>query len=230
MTTLIGIKAEKGKKAKQGVVLASDLSRTQTKWTAQGDVAYRQQTKSEGQKIHVDDAGRVAICMSGIYDQGYVDFLSAILEGDIDVRSVVEKGYFETLRNLNLSRWNGEIPNNELMNGLLLATRFDNKPELYTCYPLGKVETRQWAAIGSGSDYAAKHITGKGVLIPRGLELGKGIDLTVESLNEASQDIYTGGLDLVVVTSRGIREFGSGIKKAVDSAKEGAIRNIKARL
>ncbi len=67
MTTLVGIKAEKGKK---GVILVSDISRTQTTWNPQGYVAYREQTRSEGQKIYVSDNQEMALCISGIYD-GY---------------------------------------------------------------------------------------------------------------------------------------------------------------
>lgn len=223
MTTLIGIKAEKGK---EGVILASDLSRTQTSWNAQGDIAYRQQTKSEGQKIYVDDQKKIALSMSGIFDNLYTDFLSQVLEGDLDIKKAVKKGFFLELKTMNEMRWEGRIPDVEYMNGLLLATNFD-KPKLYTCWPLGRVEERNWTSIGSGSNYALKHISKQGKLIPRKLSLEEGIDLAVSSLNEAAQDIYTGGLDLVIVTSEGIREYGEDIKNAMDSAKNKSIEDIK---
>jgi len=63
MTTLVGIVAGKGKK---GVILGSDLSRTSTQWTPQGDVAYKQVTKSEAQKIYVDEKREHAFCMAGV--------------------------------------------------------------------------------------------------------------------------------------------------------------------
>ena len=223
MTTLVGIKAEKGGK---GVILASDLSGTQTRWTAEGDVAFRQQMRSEMQKIYVNNEREIALCTAGFHDQLYVNFLSKILEGKIDIRGVTKRGYFPQLKNLNEKRWDKKLPNSDYMNSLLIATRFDN-PRLYTCWPLGKVEEREWTSIGSGSNYALNYISKQGKLIPRGLSLNEGIDLAVSGLDEAAQDIYTGGLDLVVVTKDGIREFGENIKRTLDSARERVVKRIK---
>lgn len=226
MTTLVGIKAEKGK---SGIILASDLSGTQTSWSAEGDVAYRQQTRSEIQKIYVDNEREIALCTAGFHDQLYVDFLSKILEGEIDIRGITKRGYFPQLKNLNERRWGKKSPDLDYMNSLLIATRFDN-PRLYTCWPLGRVEERKWTSIGSGSDYASKYILKQGKLIPRGLSLNEGVDLAVSGLNEASQDIYTGGLDLVVVTEDGIREFGEDIKRTLNSAMENVVKKIKKNI
>lgn len=115
------------------------------------------------------------------------------------------------------------------MNGLLVATRFD-EPKLYTCYPLGRIEERAWTAIGSGSDYALRHIAESGKLIPKGVNVHQGIDLTVEALDKASQDLYTGGLDLVVVTKDGIHDIGESIRREVTLARENAIRIAKQNL
>ncbi len=227
MTTLIGVKAEKGI---EGVVLASDLSKTQTKWNAQGDVAYRQQIRLEGQKIYINDKNEFALCMSGIFDQLYADFLSRLLKGDIDLRKITQDSFFPELKNLNEERWEGRVPNNDYINGLLLATRFDNKAKLYTCWPLGKVEEKVWTSVGSGSDYAADYISNQGKLIPKYLALDEAVDLAVSGLDEASQDIYTGGLDLVVVTPNKILDFGEDIKKAINYAKAETIKNIKQQL
>lgn len=227
MTTLVGIVADKGPK---GVILGSDLSRTQTKWTPQGDVAYRQQTKLEGQKIYVGDQKDFALCMSGVFDQLYTDFLADVLGGNINVKKAVSSGYFKEFAMLNDKRWGGRVPDTEYMNALLLATRFDNNPKLYTCFPLGRIEPRAWTSIGSGSDYALKHISEKGKLIPKRVTLKEGIDLTVESLEKASQDIYTGGLDLVIVTPKNIISFGDQIKQNIDVAKQRIINQIKKKL
>lgn len=227
MTTLVGIKAGNGK---GGVVLGSDLSRTQTQWQPQGDVAYRHQTRSEGQKIHVDNAGEVALCMSGVFDQKYVDFLSAVLAGDINVRERIEQGSFPELAELNFSRWNRQVPNTELMNGLLIATRYGGNPELYTAFPLGALEPRASVSIGSGSGFASNYVTKQGKLIPRGISLEEGIDLTVGALDEAAQDIHTGGLDLVVVQPERIQSFGPQIAQAISSARNSAIGSIKKSL
>ena len=154
MTTLVGIKAEKGKK---GVILASDLSGTRTRWNSQGDVAYKQQTTSEIQKIYVDKNREVAVCATGVIEPSYTDFLFSIIEGDIDMKEVVEKREFPQLREMNLDRWGGKIPDSQYINSLLIATRF-GEPTLYTCWPLGKIEEKKWTSIGSGSDYALEYI------------------------------------------------------------------------
>jgi 20S proteasome alpha/beta subunit len=229
MTTLIGIKASKGE---QGVILASDMSRTQTRWTPQGDVAYRQQKRTEGQKIYINDAGTAAMCMSGVYDQPYVDFLSQFLEGEFNLEKVLEKGFFPELLNLNLKRWGGRVPNTDACNALLIATRLgkESTPMLHTCYPLGAIEERSWTSIGSGSEYALEYLSESGKLVPKRIDVEQGIDLTVKALDKASQDLYTGGIDLIVVRPEGIEDFGEQIRKEVDAARQKAIAKAKASL
>ena len=232
MTTLVGIRADKitPESKNKGIVLASDLSRTQDRWNVQGDQAYRQQTRSEGQKIYTDDKGELALCMSGVVDQQYIDFLSEVLRGRIDFRAAIKDSYLSELFNLNLKRWGGMVPNNENLNSLLVATRFDNSPKLYTCYPLGKVEERSWTSIGSGSGYALNHIQKKGNLIPEYLSLHEGVDLAVSALEEAAQDLYTGGADLTVITPTEIKQYGETIKARVSEAQKQAVAEIKKQL
>ena len=67
-------------------------------------------------------------------------------------------------------------------------------------------------------------------MIPRGLSLNEGIDLAVSGLDEAAQDIYTGGLDLVVVTEDGIIEFREDIKRTLNSAMENIVKKIKKNI
>ena len=217
MTTEMGIRTGLDK---DSIILASDLSRTSSSWEARGDTAFRQQTKSEGRKIYVDDKERFAICMSGVFDQHYVDFLSALLKGKINVKKATEKGYFPELMDLNNRRWDGRFPDGDYINGLLIATRFNDKPKLFTGWPLGRVEERAWTAIGSGSEYAIKHIGKQDKLIPGYLSQEEGIKLAIASLDEASQDIYTGGLDLVVVDKAGIVPFSGLIKNNFNDARD----------
>ena len=116
-------------------------------------------------------------------------------------------------------------------NSLLLATRFKGKPRLHSCYPLGKVEEKAWTSIGSGSDYALGHISNyvssHALDVPRDISLEKGVELAHEGLSKASQDLYTGGLDLVVVTPRGIKNYGSMIRKDISDAEQKAVRKVK---
>lgn len=228
MTTLVGIKAYRGKK---GIILASDLSGTKTTWDSQGDVAYRKQEKSDVQKIYINNNKNVAVGSAGSVDEAYLDFMQRIKDNTIDMKEVLENGFFPEFKDLHLYRWGGEEPNTGNMNSLLIASRVNNKLGLYTCAPLGKItEWSGWTALGSGRDYALKNITDKLQAIPRSLTLRKGIDLTVESLEKASQDIYTSGLDLVVLTSRNIQEFGKKIKGDAELAKKNSIMGIKKQI
>lgn len=227
MTTLVGLVAGNGKKA---VILGSDVSRTETQWKPQGDIAYKQQTRLEGQKIYVDDKEEAALCMSGSFDRAYQDLLCKILSGEINVKESIEKGGMQELLSMHLNRWEGRVPNEDSINGLLLATRYNNTPMLHTCWPLGKVEQRAWTSIGSGSNYAIEYIGRSGKLIPERVGMEEGIKLVVGALDRASQDIYTGGLDLVVLTEDKIYKFGEEIKNALARAKETKIKSIITRL
>ena len=226
MTTLVGIVAGKGKK---GVILGSDLSITRVQWNPRGDIAYKQVTKAEGQKIYVDEKRQVALCMAGIWDLSYKNFRDSILSGEIDIKKVIKKGHFNELSKLNHRRWNGKVPIGDAVNSLLIATRF-GEPKLYTCWPLGRVEEKVYTAIGSGSEYVLKYITNQDASIPRGITLSDGVDLVNSSLEKASEDIYTIGVDLVVVTSMGIKEFGGEIKDSIDQAKQRTIERIKRKV
>ena len=168
--------------------------------------------------------------MTGIYDQAYIDFLNGIIEGDINIKTATEKGFLEELNKINMERWNYRVPDGEFSNGLLLATRYDGKPRLFTCWPLGRIEERVWTSIGSGSDYAIRYVGEQGTKVPPHVTLRQGLDLAVGSLDEASQDLYTGGLDIMVVTPDEIKSFGSQIKNSIDKAKKKAIRKIKKLL
>ena len=112
------------------------------------------------------------------------------------------------------------------INGFLLATRFGD-PKLWTCWPLGKVEERSWTSIGSGSDYALNYISEQEKIIPKRITASDGIDLVINSLDKASQDLYTGGLDLIVLDGEGIHDLGKKIRTDLNSARIKAIDNAK---
>lgn len=222
MTTIVGIKSNY---RKEGVVLASDLSRTQSKWTAQGDVAYREQTRSEGQKIHVDNSREVALAMSGIFDNMYAEFLGGVLRGKIKVADAIEKEFFDELVNLNLRRWDGRTPDASYLNSLVLAVRYNNKPRLYTCWPLGKIEEREWTAIGSGANFALDYISSDQDLLKGKRELKRLVGLSVNALDKSSQDIYTSGADMAVILPDRIVEFGKEFRRHIEAAKKTSIKN-----
>ncbi|MFH1501225.1 MAG: hypothetical protein ABIE22_04745 [archaeon] len=227
MTTIVGIKAEKGV---EGIVLASDLAGTREEWQARGDIAVRKQSQSETQKIYVDEKQEAAISMTGVLDSAYQKFLVQMLKGDINLKKALQNDekIFPELLSLSLSRW-GNMEANDYRNSLLIATRFNKKPQLYSCWPLGKVVPTDGIAIGSGSQYAIEYIANLGKLIPYEVSIEDAIEMTSKALERASsQDLYTRGLDIVVVTAGGIHSYGDTIKEKVDAAMDSAIDGIKA--
>ncbi len=219
MTTIVGIDAKKDK----SIILASDLTGTRTNWTPRGDVAYRRQTKVDYNKIHSNDD--LAIATSGIIDESYFKFLEELLNGTIDFKNHTETGVFPQMAQINLERWEGRRPTDDLT-GSLIALK-DENPKLYTCWPLGKVERRDFTSIGSGSDYALEFLVQYHEDLVRGVSLNQGIDLAVKGLEEASKDIYTGGLDLTVVQKDNIQRFGPEIKDALNNAQKRVLKKIK---
>lgn len=210
MTTLIGLHAAKGK---EGVILVSDLSAT--KYSENKNEA---PTKVETQKIYIDKDRQFALSMSGSYDEIYVEFLQEILNGKINVEKAFKEGYLKELKDINLARWRGKIPTGEY-NSLLIASRFNDKPELYTCWPLGKVDQKDWVAIGSGSRFSEEYTSEQGIFTPKTMSLDEGIKISLGALNSASQDLYTSGLDMVVITPDKIKEFGKELKTSMNDTK-----------
>lgn len=228
MTTLVGIQAMKGTPA---VVLASDLTGTRTEWDSEGDIAIRTQTKKEVKKIHVNTARTLAVCMAGVYDDWYSDFLLDLKEGTANFYDVLKKRgstptSFEALRDLNLSRMGGKTYRQDLQNGLLIATRYDNTPRLWTCLPLGKVEDRFWTAVGSGEKHASNYLQEQGYHSPREVCLETAVTLASHALRAASADIYTGGWDVTIVTPTEITEYGSKIKDDLQRCEQQTLSYI----
>jgi len=163
--------------------------------------------------------------MSGVYDELYKNFLHDFMIDKIEMKKAIKDGFFNELKQLNEKRWGGKRPDNDFMNTLIIATNFD-KPRLYSCWPLGKMEEKPCLTLGSGSEYASDYIFKQNKLIPQGISLEDGIRIAVSSLESASQDIYTGGLDLVIITEDGIKEYGEEIKNVIKSAKDGIINKV----
>jgi 20S proteasome alpha/beta subunit len=192
-------------------------------------VAYRQQSRRERQKIYVDDQRQFAVAMTGVFDGPYIDFLGKLLTGKIDVRQNLKNHTFPELKELTLSRYAGKVANHELDSHLVIASRFDNTLNLAYCYPLGNIQSENFIPAGSGSDYVRTYIANSGKLIPFGISLSDSIELAANAFGKAETDIYTGGLDMAVLTSRGITEFGEDIKSITESARKKVITHIQQK-
>ena len=110
---------------------------------------------------------------------------------------------------------------------MLLATRFEGRPALYTCFPLGRVEQRYLTGFGSGSDHALGFIESQGLNTPPHLSTPETLDLVVSAIDVASRDMHTGGLDYVVVTPGGINEHGKTVNEAVKAARDQALSRVR---
>ncbi len=228
MTTVIGLRAEKGKE--KGIVLASDVSLTRTEWRPAGDVVYREQTKDEGQKMYISDDGRVAVAVIGTFDDYTADMLSLIRRGEIDLKKAFTDRDLKNIREMHMRRYNFTRSNGDDTTSLIIASRLEGKPFLHYVNPFGKVEERKYALDGSGSKHAVEALRPDWADIPYHLNMKQAFDICVEGLGRSSKDIYSGGLDIVAVTPDGIRQFGSGIKDKLDKAKKEAIRDIRRQL
>ena len=116
------------------------------------------------------------------------------------------------------------------MNSLLVATRYDDKPKLWTCWPLGRIEERYFTAVGSGGKHAQDYLESLSYLCPRDVDASWAIDAAVGGLKAASKDVYTSGRDIVVVRKEGIIKFGDLIKSHQEKADKEAIEEIKNKL
>jgi hypothetical protein len=222
VTTIIGIVTDD-----HHVILASDQAKTQERWEVKGDTMYRHRNSSPAKKIHVGLDGRFAVGMTGVSDLLYTAFLTRLLAGSITVAERTKSGYCPELLEIQLIRWNRRVPTTDT-NTLFLATRY-GPPALYQCWPLGLIELSDSDAIGSGAEYA-KQVIAERKQIPERITLSDGLDLALYALERASQDPYTKGLDLVVVSPGGIREYGHSLREATEQAKRDQLQRIKAEL
>lgn len=228
MTTILGLVANKGA---PGVVLASDCAATMTRWDERGDIAIRKETKQEVQKIHIGEKNDIAVAMSGVFDNTYRTLLGDLMKGRIDYKSASQSGSLKELSSANLSRFGGRTWENQSYNTLLVATRYDNTPVLWKCWPLGAVENITCGAIGSGSEYAMSYINWvvqeEGIQNPSELSIRRAVDWVTRAMRHANRDIHTSGLDIVVVTPQQIEGFGGRISSKVREAQDAIIKEIK---
>ncbi len=228
MTTIIGIKAEKGE---QGIVLASDLTGTHSRWTPQEDIAFRETFKSENQKIYVDDKRNFVMAMAGVRDEIYLEFLSEVLREEIDFKKYAEAGFFDPLLKLHISRFDGRVWQSDLSNSLVIATRYEGVPKLYSCWPLGKIEEKVYAAIGSGSRHVYDLFSEQQRLTSKDISLKDAAELAIKGAERASStDLHSGGLDIVIVKGDKIEEYGPRIKAEMEQARQRVVTNIIAGL
>ncbi len=150
----------------------------------------------------------------GMWDRETYEFVQSVSEGKYNIEKIVEKGNFKELRNLNIKRMGNEFPNSIELSSFIFATRFGNKPKLYTCFPLGKVEERSWITGGSGKEKIneymnALNVKGEATDYIRGdpVRPADVIRVGLEAVRRAQgQDLYSHGLDMMVCTKEKIND------------------------
>ncbi|MEM4181647.1 MAG: hypothetical protein QXX68_00635 [Candidatus Pacearchaeota archaeon] len=171
--------------------------------------------KYAGRKLWIAKSRDYCFGHSGLRDDKTEGFIYRLINGEYDIYRIIEKKYFPELRKFNIERMGKELPDVNNMSSFLLATRFDKKPALYTCFPLGSVQERNWTAIGSRFPRIKEYIDALKVLSEaedyskkgNKLNLPTLIRICLEAVRRAqSQDLYSSGLDMMVCTPEGIND------------------------
>jgi hypothetical protein len=239
MTTVVGITAGKGC---EGIVLASDLTGTRTELRPVSEGYLREETKEQvPQKIYVAEGKGFAFAGAGLVDDLWTSFIYDLRTGKIDLRQALERGGWNVLPDIHLKRFKGYTWNHEGTNSLLIASRLKLKPQkraisdpmLFTCFPLGKIETRFYTAIGSGSKHALNYLADKGLDTrdPREISIYEAMGFVEGALDAAtSRDIYSGGLEMTVVTRTGIRTSEDIIVEEQKLARQRSMARLRSRV
>lgn len=237
MTTIVGL--ETLYKGSPAIVLASDMTGTGTDFDDKGDVVVRRRVQAPYKKLYVAQDEKSVIGIAGVYDTLAQNLIREFVKGNLDLRTITDKGFLPEIEKIHLQRAAGQFLRQENSNSALIACLDDKgSPALYTCFPLGRVERRDGTAIGSGADYALDFMNQE-IVRDRGTinltsdrcpPLLSGVDLARRAIRHAAKDIYTKGLDLVVLTPEGVKEYGERIRTAIDGAEEKEMNLIRAEL
>lgn len=183
-----------------------------------------------GRKLWTSKDGFYCFGHSGKKDDKIEEFTQELSGGKFDVKKITDKGYFPELRKLNIQRMGRKLPDIQQMSGIILLTRFDKNPRLYTCFPLGNVEERIWTCAGSGDQKITEYMQALQIISEARdyaendfkPEIKDVIRIGLESVRRSqSQDLYSHGLDMLICTPKEIidhyenlgDDFGKKLKK-----------------
>lgn len=153
---------------------------------------------------------------AGLLDNEIAEFINDLVANKYDIQKIVEKGNFEELRKVNIKKMGSKLPDPEKMFSLVLATRFEDKPKLYTCFPLGSVEERFWTTVGSGSQKVQEYMSALEIVSTARDYAARKDPFSEEDLIQTSleavrwsqsRDIYSSGLDLMICTPKRIDDY-----------------------
>jgi 20S proteasome alpha/beta subunit len=222
MTTIFGIKTPKA------AVLVADRQTTSSNVETG-----MPQEKFLRRKLWVSEDQNYCVGHFGLIDRVTSEFIHELTNGKYDMRRITEKGYFPQLRKLNTKRMGNKLPDLQTMSGLILATRFDKNPRLFSCFPLGSVEEREWTTAGSGDKKINEYMAAMKILAEakdyqidgHETDVKDLVQFGLESVRRSqSQDIYSHGLDMLVCLPEEIRdhyaELGDDFGKKLESIQQ----------
>ena len=145
------------------------------------------------------------------------------------------KPHFPEINEINtIAKRRNEVDDGSFHQFILAAT-FGNKLGLWQVDYFGNLRENEkeiYLALGSGEDYVAKHLASlseKGIINNNAITVPKAIGLATKCLEIAEQDSNTSGLDLAVLTNKGVRYFGNFIQETMEQQKKDMINQIKKK-
>ncbi len=225
MTTVFGLKHPKIEAA---VLVADRQTTSLDQHTGMPD------GKLLGRKLWISNDRNYCFGHSGNRDEETYEFVEKFSGGEFNVEKIIKEGYFKELNELNSKRMGNTFPDLKKLSGIILATRFENKPKVYTCFPLGKVEERIWTCAGSGEQKINEYMQALQVLSQAkdylededgNDEIGDIIRVGLEAVRRSqSQDIYSHGLDMMISTQEKITDhyadLGDNFKEKLKKIQE----------
>ncbi|MDP3698300.1 MAG: hypothetical protein Q8R47_01805 [Nanoarchaeota archaeon] len=238
MTTIIGIKANSGI---EGIVVAADRQLNHYDDPPAEKFIRKEQINkiTYGRDWIIGDAGGVSNHFSVFLNSKKAKMkemiYSAVQRYYQNPRS--KKTHFPEVNEINtLVKRNGA--EDDCLHSMLLAAKVEKRIGLWYVDEFGNLKesagTKEkkefYLTLGTGEDYVAKHITAlseKGSIDHDAITIPEAINLATKCLEEAEQDPNTSGLDLAVLTSKGVDYYGHSIQQTMEKQKKSMINRIK---
>lgn len=221
MTTVIGIKTNDGTGT---IVLAADRQVT----IEENEKPTMKRTNFR--KLYHNRTQQFAFGFSGLINDNLTDFYEHLMAADPQKILHTLKGkVFKEVRELNIKNAIGKEQKDfdeNSTSSFVFGTRDDN---LYLVHPMGAIEPAKFVAIGSGSGFAEAFLEKEiddNSIARKPVDTKEAIEMAVGALRAANNDVSTSGVDITIISHRGIRNYGDEISAAMEEAKKKKISEI----
>ena len=233
MTTIIGIKANSGV---EGIVLCAD--RQLTHFDGEKITLKEQICKiTYGKNWIIGDAGGISNQFAVFLQykkRKIADLVYKAIQRYYE-KPESRKPHFPEINEINtIAKRRNEVEDDSF-HQFILAAKFGKKFGLWQVDYFGNLKESEkefYQVLGSGEDYVAKHLASlseKGIINNNAITVPKAIGLATKCLEIAEQDSNTSGLDLAVLTNKGVRYFGNFIQETMEQQKKDMINQIKKK-